>query len=86
MGDDKTRKCTHAGCACPADPGSDYCSPQCKTSNGTRNAKCPCTHELCQQGQQTSQEGIPGGSYNPATALRDKEKPLMDDWGKSDKH
>lgn len=86
MGDDKIRKCTHAGCACPADPGSDYCSPQCQASNGTRNAQCPCTHEVCQPGQQTTREGIPGGSYDPATRQRDKEKPLVDDWGKSDKH
>jgi hypothetical protein len=86
VGDDKIRKCTHAGCACPADPGSDYCSPQCQASNGTRNAQCPCTHEVCQPGQQATREGIPGGSYDPATRQPDKEKALVDDWGKSDKH
>ena len=86
MEDGKIRKCTHAGCACPADPGSDYCSPQCQTSSASRDAKCPCTHELCQQGQQTSQGPTASGSLDPATSQRDKEKPLLDDWGKSDKH
>jgi hypothetical protein len=86
VGDDKIRKCVHAGCACPADPGNDYCSPQCQASNGTHDATCPCAHELCQQGQPTTGAGIPGGSYDPASIQRDKEKPLLDDWGKSDKH
>jgi len=86
MEDGKIRKCAHPGCACPADPGSEYCSPQCQTSSASRDAKCPCIHELCQQGQQTSQVATPSGSLDPATSQRDKEKPLLDDWGKSDKH
>lgn len=86
VGEGKIRKCSHVGCACPADPGSDYCSTQCQTSDGPAGKACSCTHEICQQGQKLGQGGTPDGSYDPATNQRDKEKPLMDDWGKSDKH
>jgi hypothetical protein len=82
----KIRKCSHAGCSCPADPESDYCSTQCQTSGEAAGKACSCTHEICQQGQKLSRGGAPDGSYDPATNERDKEKPLMDDWGKSDKH
>ena len=36
----------------------------------------------------TGQQGGPGphGSSDPETAERNKNKPLMDDWGKGDKH
>ena len=36
----------------------------------------------------TGQQGDPGphGSFDPETAERNKNKPLMDDWGKGDKH
>ena len=80
------RKCAHAGCACPADPGSDYCSPECKRSNGLSDKSCPCTHEICHQGQPMSSGGNADGSYDPAMSQQIKEKPLLDDWGKSDKH
>lgn len=79
------RKCAHAGCACPADPGSDYCSPECERSNGSLNEACPCTHEICHQGQPIS-GGIADGSYDPAMSQQARKKPLLDDWGKSDKH
>lgn len=82
----KDRKCAHVGCPCPADPGSDYCSAQCRTANGSAGVRCICTHALCQQAQVTTKERIRDGSYDPAASVSDKEKPLMDDWGKSDKH
>jgi len=30
--------------------------------------------------------GIADGSYDPAMSQQTREKPLLDDWGKSDKH
>lgn len=79
------RKCAHPGCPCPADPGSDYCSKECQTANGEKK-HCTCKHELCQQEQHLPQGGLPDGSYDPAMPQAVREKPLMDDWGKSDKH
>jgi hypothetical protein len=83
MGD---RKCGHEGCACLADPGSDYCSTQCQVANGAAGEACPCSHEICQQGKPASRGGTADGSYDPAMSQQVKEKPLLDDWGKSDKH
>ena len=80
------RKCAHAGCVCPADPGSDYCGPACQTSNASRDDVCPCSHEVCQQGQPSSREASRDGSYDPSMSPQEKEKPLLDDWGASDKH
>jgi hypothetical protein len=85
-GEGEIRKCVHAGCACPADPGSDYCGTQCQMANGAADKACPCNHDVCKGGQPVALGGTADGSYDPATNLRDKEKPLMDDWGKSDKH
>jgi hypothetical protein len=82
----KDRRCARAGCPCPADPGNRYCSDECSTSDGSASAKCTCAHEVCQQAQVTTREGIRDGSYDPAESIGDKEKPLLDDWGKSDKH
>jgi hypothetical protein len=86
VGEGKIRKCVHAGCACPADPGGDYCGTQCQTANGAADKPCPCNHDVCKDGQPVARGGTADGSYDPATKQRDKEKPLMDDWGKSDKH
>ena len=80
------RKCAHAGCACPADPGSDYCGRECQRANGSAGEVCPCKHEICHQGQPVSAGGAADGSYDPALIQQNKEKPLLDDWGKSDKH
>ena len=80
------RKCAHAGCACPADTGSDYCSAQCQTADGSSKQACACQHEICRQGQASSTGGTADGSYDPAMSEQVKEKPLLDDWGKSDKH
>lgn len=83
---DKDRKCAHPGCGCPADPGSDYCSPQCQSSKASRDAQCPCGHDACQEPAQPTRGGTPRGSYDPATRLQDKEKPLDAAWGEGDKH
>jgi hypothetical protein len=86
MEEQKDRQCAHAGCPCPADPGSDYCSEQCGRKNGSATAECSCPHELCQQARVTTKARIWDGSYDPNETTEAKEKPLMDDWGKSDKH
>jgi hypothetical protein len=86
MEEQKDRRCAHVGCPCPADPGSKYCSEQCSRTNGAANVACTCTHELCEQARVTTKEGIRDGSYDPNETVQEKEKPLMDDWGKSDKH
>jgi hypothetical protein len=84
---DKDRKCAHSGCACPADPGSDYCSPKCQSAkSASSDAQCPCGHPACQEPDQPTRGGTPRGSYDPVMRAQDKEKPLMDDWGQSDKH
>jgi hypothetical protein len=80
------RKCTHAGCICLADPGSDYCSAQCQMANGAEHKQCGCPHDICREQQELPPSGIPDGSHDPAMSTADKQKPLMDDWGKSDKH
>lgn len=83
------RTCAHPGCPCPADPGSDYCSPQCQFADDGSAMACPCNHAVCRQAKRT--EHVPNGpgvsgSYDPAMAASDKGKPLLDDWGKGDKH
>jgi len=80
------RKCAHAGCGCLADPGSDYCSPECERSNGSMGAICGCNHEICRQGQPVGPGGLADGSYDPEMSREVQGKPLLDDWGKSDKH
>lgn len=80
------RKCAHPGCICLADPGSDYCSTQCQRANGSEREHCDCPHEMCREQQELSDEGLPDGSDDPAMSAADKQKPLMNDWGKSDKH
>lgn len=84
------RPCAHQGCPCPADPGSDYCCEACKSLDGAMQTPCPCHHELCVQAQETAKlpAGTRGvsGSYDPRTRKEDQTKPLLDDWGKSDKH
>jgi hypothetical protein len=57
--------------------------PGSQNRPGTKNQKNnkPANSE-------TNQQGGPGphGSSDPETAERNKNKPLMDDWGKGDKH
>jgi hypothetical protein len=87
MAIDKDRKCAHPGCACPADPGSDYCSAQCQNQRAATNgAKCGCGHDACLQPQQPTRGNTPRGSYDPATRTQDQEKPQMNEWGVGDKH
>ena len=69
----KDRKCVREGCPCPADPGHDYCSYQCRTTNGSASGACACSHELCKQAQVTTREGIRDGSYDPAESISDRE-------------
>ena len=80
-----TRKCAHPGCPCPADPGSDYCSTQCRDAK-SKGGECTCPHELCEEARRTTHAHVRSGSYDPSETRSEKEKPLMDDWGKSDKH
>lgn len=84
------KRCAHPGCPCPADPGSDYCSVQCQAAMSSSLVDCPCNHGVCRQSQRTNHQVDPGsgvsGSYDPLMHQQDKEKPLLDDWGKSDKH
>ena len=80
------RKCAHPGCACPTDPRSDYCGPECEKAHGRHDTRCSCPHELCQQGQRTTDAKKPSGSYEPNESVHDREKPVLDDWSKSDKH
>ena len=84
------RLCAHSGCPCPADPGSDYCSEECRALDGARQTPCPCKHDLCRQAQETRktaqvQKGV-HGSLDPQTQKEDEKKPLLDDWGRGDKH
>ncbi|HUF03445.1 MAG TPA: hypothetical protein VMM38_04645 [Aridibacter sp.] len=39
------KECAHVPCRCKADPGSDYCSPQCERSLGKTD--CECGHPEC---------------------------------------
>ena len=57
--------------------------PSSQSRRGTKNQK---NGKL--GNSKTSQQGDPGphGSSDPQTAERNKNKPLMDDWGKGDKH
>jgi hypothetical protein len=86
------KKCSHVGCPCPADPGSDYCSERCReAADGVPNGECACDHALCRQSRQAaevrrSSKDKVSGSYDPRTAKQDAEKPLLDDWGRGDKH
>lgn len=54
---DQIRTCAHAGCPCPADPESDYCSPSCEIAQYTPSAKCECYHDLCEQKRRTARIG-----------------------------
>ena len=77
------RKCGHAGCGCVADPGSDFCSTQCQTANGSAGKTCPCGHDVCKEGHPVARGGTADGSYDPAMSKQVKEKPLLDDWAKA---
>jgi hypothetical protein len=57
--------------------------PSSQSRRGTKNQK---NGKLASS--KTSHQGGPGphGSSDPETAERNKNKPLMDDWGKGDKH
>jgi len=84
------KQCEHPLCPCPADPGSEYCSAACQALNNASHITCPCGHELCRQAQRTryrpgEQDGV-SGSLDPRMRQEDQEKPLLDDWGKGDKH
>ena len=82
-------RCAHPGCPCPADPDSEYCSAACQALNSPCQLTCPCGHDLCLQSQRTRQPGERdgvSGSFDPRMRQEDQEKPLLDDWGKSDKH
>jgi hypothetical protein len=87
---EKDRLCAHAACPCPADPGSLYCSPECETTSDAHDTPCQCNHAVCRQAQRTRQrpDGQKGvsGSYDPQKSAQDRDKPLLDDWGKADKH
>jgi Transposase DDE domain len=83
--EEQIRTCAHAGCPCPADPGSDYRSPSCESAKNARNIKCSCYHELCEEGRQTTRIGSPSGSYDPTMTQHDRQKPLLADWSKGDK-
>jgi hypothetical protein len=82
--------CAHAGCSCPAEPWRDYCSDQCQRALADEHGECLCDHEICRQNRHAAQQKAPprgiSGSYDPARLHEDAEKPLMDDWGKGDKH
>lgn len=41
------QECAHAPCGCPAETGSDYCSPQCEKSAGRAETDCNCGHADC---------------------------------------
>ena len=57
--------------------------PGSQSRRGTKNQK-----NSKPGNSKTSQQSDPGphGSSDPQTAERNKNKPLMDDWGKGDKH
>ena len=38
--------CAHVPCGCQAEPGSDYCSPQCEKAG--EETDCMCGHPECQ--------------------------------------
>lgn len=39
------RRCAHVPCQCPAEAGSDYCSPQCEKAFDETD--CNCGHPEC---------------------------------------
>lgn len=45
---EKTEKCAHAGCSCPAPAGSDYCSDYCSKNEDDLETSCGCEHAECQ--------------------------------------
>ena len=83
---EKDRKCIHPGCGCPADPGSDYCSPYCQSAKGTHDDTCGCGHDACLEPKQPTRGSTPRGSYDPTKRTEDEGKPLMAGWGQGDKH
>lgn len=44
---EKTDKCAHAGCNCPAPSGSDYCSAHCSRNEDDLDTGCRCGHPEC---------------------------------------
>jgi hypothetical protein len=61
-------------------------APNARSRTEQRIKLAHVTIDVCKGGQPAARWGTADGSYDPATNQRDKEKPLMDDWGKSDKH
>lgn len=41
------KECAHTPCRCEAEPGSDYCSPQCEEAAGKDVTDCGCGHPDC---------------------------------------
>ncbi|MDQ4122090.1 MAG: hypothetical protein M3209_11675 [Acidobacteriota bacterium] len=41
------KECAHAPCQCPAETGSDFCSPQCEKAAGSGETDCNCGHPDC---------------------------------------
>jgi hypothetical protein len=47
MGEEKTKKCAHPACNCPAAEGSKYCSQYCKDAGTKTEISCNCGHAGC---------------------------------------
>ncbi len=44
---EKTKKCAHPSCNCPAPSDSKYCSAYCKDAGKTMEIGCNCRHPSC---------------------------------------
>ena len=51
MAKNKTEKCLHPGCNCPAVKGSRYCSPYCESLANRVYIACNCAHAECAAGK-----------------------------------
>jgi hypothetical protein len=51
MAKNKTEKCAHPGCNCPAVKGNKYCSPYCESLANRVYIDCYCAHAECDAGE-----------------------------------
>lgn len=55
-------RCAHEGCACPAEPNSEWCSEACRDAQQGYSAApiCPCGHDGCVTKQEEGTRTEPG--------------------------
>jgi hypothetical protein len=62
---EKSEKCAHPSCSCPAKAGNKYCGTYCEGEADTADIMCNCGHAACLAGASAKPVGEQGTSRIP---------------------